>query len=108
MHWLGRKGVLTEQLKSLGALKAAERPAAGARINEAKAKVQAAHRGAPRASSSRRSIAHELAAGGIDVTLPGRGEASGAVHPITRVRLRIEELFTHAGYEVARGPGGGR
>ncbi len=50
------------------------------------------------------AVTRELAAGAIDVTLPGRGEASGALHPITRVRLRIEELFRRAGYEVAEGP----
>ena len=42
VHWLGRKGLLTEQLKGLPALKAAERPAAGARINDAKARIQEA------------------------------------------------------------------
>jgi phenylalanyl-tRNA synthetase alpha chain len=103
VHWLGRKGRLTEQLKSLGALNAAERPAAGARINEAKAKIQAALE-TRRAELEQASIAHKLAAGAIDVTLPGRGEATGSVHPITRVRQRIEELFQHAGYEVLEGP----
>ncbi len=103
VHWLGRKGVLTEQLKSLGALKPGERPAAGARINEAKARLQAALE-ARRTELERSAIALQLAAGGIDVTLPGRGEASGAVHPITRVRQRIEALFTRAGYEVLEGP----
>jgi phenylalanyl-tRNA synthetase alpha chain len=103
VRWLGRKGALTEQLKGLGTLTPAERPAAGARINEAKAKVQAALE-ARRAELEQSSIANKLAAGGIDVTLPGRGEATGAVHPITRVRQRIEELFMHAGYEVLEGP----
>lgn len=103
VRWLGRKGLLTEQLKSLGALKASERPAAGARINEAKAKIQAALE-ARRAELEQASIAHKLAAGGIDVSLPGRGEATGSVHPITRMRQRIEELFRHAGYEVLEGP----
>jgi phenylalanyl-tRNA synthetase alpha chain len=103
VHWLGRKGVLTEQLKGLGALNPAERPAAGARINEAKAKMQAALE-TRRAELEQSSIAHKLAAGGLDVTLPGRGEATGAIHPITRVRQRIEELFRHAGYEVLEGP----
>ena len=50
------------------------------------------------------AVAQQLAAGGIDVTLPGRGESTGGVHPITRLRLRIEELFRNAGYEVAEGP----
>ena len=43
-------------------------------------------------------------AGAIDVTLPGRGEATGGLHPITQTRLRIEEIFRRAGYEVAEGP----
>ena len=42
VRWLGKKGRLTEQLKALGALPAAERPAAGARINEAKNEIQQA------------------------------------------------------------------
>jgi phenylalanyl-tRNA synthetase alpha chain len=103
VHWLGRKGVLTEQLKALGAMSAAERPAAGARINVAKSELQAAI-DARRAALERAAVEHELAAGRIDVTLPGRGEATGGAHPITRVRLRIEELFRNAGYEVAEGP----
>jgi phenylalanyl-tRNA synthetase alpha chain len=103
VHWLGRKGTLTEQLKGLAALKAAERPAAGARINAAKARIQEAieHR---RAELERALVERELAQGAIDVTLPGRGEATGALHPVTRVRQRIEELFTRAGYDVAEGP----
>ena len=103
VHWLGRKGVLTEQLKSLGALAPAERPAAGARINAAKSEVQAALE-TRRAALDQALIARSLAAGAVDVTLPGRGEAGGGVHPITRLRLRIEELFERAGYEIATGP----
>jgi len=99
----GRKGVLTEQLKSLGALPAAERPAAGARINAAKSEVQSALE-TRRVALDQALIAHSLAAGALDVTLPGRGEAGGGVHPITRLRLRIEELFERAGYEIATGP----
>jgi phenylalanyl-tRNA synthetase alpha chain len=103
VHWLGRKGVLTEQLKGLGTISAAERPAAGARINAAKSDVQAAIE-ARHAALERAAIAQQLSEGSIDVTLPGRGEASGGMHPITRVRLRIEELFQRAGYQVAQGP----
>ena len=103
VHWLGKKGVLTEQLKSLGGLKAAERPAAGALINTAKAELHSAIE-ARRATLEQAAVAHELESGRIDVTLPGRGEATGGLHPITRLRLRIEELFRNAGYEVAEGP----
>jgi phenylalanyl-tRNA synthetase alpha chain len=103
VRWLGKKGALTEQLKSLGALPAAERPAAGARINEAKEKLQAAIE-ARRATLERAAIERELTAGRLDVTLPGRGEEAGGLHPLTRARQRIETLFRRAGFEVASGP----
>lgn len=103
VRWLGKKGTLTEQLKSLGSLPAAERPAAGQRINEAKQSVQDALE-ARRAELERAEIESQLAAGSIDVTLPGRGEERGGLHPVTKARLRIEQLFRRAGFEVATGP----
>jgi phenylalanyl-tRNA synthetase alpha chain len=103
VHWLGRKGALTEELKGLGALPAAERPAAGARINAAKTALQQAIE-LRRGELERRSVEQQLSAGAIDVTLPGRGEAQGGLHPITTTRLRIEEIFRRAGFEVAEGP----
>ena len=103
VRWLGKKGALTEQLKALGSLKAAERPAAGARINEAKEQVQAALE-SRRAQLAAAAIQAQLAAGRIDVTLPGRGEEIGGLHPVTKARLRIETLFRRAGFEVAAGP----
>jgi phenylalanyl-tRNA synthetase alpha chain len=103
VHWLGRKGQLTEQLKALGGLSAAERPAAGAKINAAKVELQNAIE-ARRAALERLEVAAKLSSGRIDVTLPGRGEAAGGLHPITQTRLRIEEIFRRAGFEVADGP----
>jgi phenylalanyl-tRNA synthetase alpha chain len=103
VRWLGKKGALTEQLKALGALAPAERPAAGARINEAKEKLQAAIE-ARRGALERAAVEESLAAGRIDVTLPGRGEEPGGLHPVTRARLRIETLFRSAGFDVAAGP----
>jgi len=103
VKWLGKKGGLTEQLKALGSLPASERPAAGARINEAKARVQAAIE-ARRAVLELQEDEARLASGRIDVTLPGRGEQRGALHPVTRARLRIETFFRGAGFDVAEGP----
>ena len=103
VQWLGKKGQLTEQLKALGALSAAERPAAGATINAAKLQLQAAIE-ARRAELTRADVERELSAGRIDVTLPGRGEELGGLHPITLTRLRIEEIFRRAGFDVAHGP----
>jgi phenylalanyl-tRNA synthetase alpha chain len=103
VRWLGKKGALTEQLKSLGALSAAERPVAGARINQAKEEVQAGL-AVRKAALERAAIERELLSGRIDVTLPGRGEEPGGLHPVTKARLRIETLFRRAGFEVASGP----
>jgi len=103
VRWLGKKGTLTEQLKALGALDAGERPVAGARINEAKERVQAALE-ARREELQRADIEARLSAGRIDVTLPGRGEEPGGLHPVTKTRLRIETLFRRAGFDVASGP----
>ena len=103
VRWLGKKGTLTEQLKALGALPAAQRPAAGARINEAKVQLQTALE-TRRVELERVAIERKLAAGSLDVTLPGRGEEAGGLHPVTKARLRIEMLFRRAGFEVASGP----
>jgi phenylalanyl-tRNA synthetase alpha chain len=100
---LGKKGLLTEQLKTLGRLSAAERPAAGQRINDAKVSIQTALE-MHRIRLEQASLEKELAKGGIDVTLPGRGQEPGSLHPVTRTRLRIERIFTQAGFQVASGP----
>ena len=100
---LGKKGAVTEQLQSLGRRSATERPAAGARINEAKVRLGQAI-DARSSVLERAVVAAELAAGAIDVTLPGRGERAGALHPVTRTRLRIEAIFERAGFEVVEGP----
>ena len=103
MRLLGKKGLLTEQLKGLGALSAAERPAAGQTINDAKASIQAALE-MHRIRLEQAAMEQDLARGIIDVTLPGRGQEAGSLHPVTRTRLRIERIFAQAGFQVATGP----
>ncbi|MGB6310837.1 MAG: phenylalanine--tRNA ligase subunit alpha [Steroidobacteraceae bacterium] len=100
---LGKKGLLTEQLKGLGSLSAADRPAAGQRINDAKAALHAAIE-MRRIRLEQAALEQELARGTLDVTLPGRGQGPGSLHPITRTRLRIERIFSQAGFQVASGP----
>ena len=100
---LGRKGSVTELLKGLGSLPAGERKAAGAAINAARDRVAAAI-GARRAALESADLERELASGAIDVTLPGRGQSVGGLHPVTRTRLRIEAIFRRAGFTVAEGP----
>ncbi len=100
---LGKKGLLTEQLKSLGTLPAGDRPAAGQKINDAKLVVQVAL-DKRRQEFETAELARELAAGAIDVSLPGRGQGPGSLHPVTRTRLRIEHIFVQAGFQIASGP----
>jgi phenylalanyl-tRNA synthetase alpha chain len=102
-RYLGKTGRLTELLKSLGGLAAAERPAAGARINEAKGRLEAGLERRRRELSDAR-LARQLAADALDVSLPGRGLAVGGLHPITRTVQRIEALFHSLGFAVADGP----
>jgi phenylalanyl-tRNA synthetase alpha chain len=100
---LGKKGAITAQLKALAALDAAERKAAGARINALRDEV-AASLEARRASLEQAELARRLAADRIDVTQPGRGQASGGLHPVTRARRRAVALFRSAGFSVEDGP----
>jgi phenylalanyl-tRNA synthetase alpha chain len=103
VRWLGKKGTLTEQLKMLGALPADQRRDAGQKINEAKQQVEAAISARKDVLENER-VERELLSGRVDVTLPGRGDERGGLHPVTRARIRIESLFRRAGFDVATGP----
>ena len=103
VDYLGKKGHLTALLKGLGKLSAEERPAAGAKINEAKQQVQEKIN-ARRTAMEEAAIAAKLAEEQIDVTLPGRGERQGNAHPVTRTLRRIEQLFVRLGFSVEEGP----
>jgi phenylalanyl-tRNA synthetase alpha chain len=100
---LGKNGSLTALLKQLGSLPPEERPQAGQAINEAKRSLQAAIDGR-RAELEAAALAARLSAERIDVTLPGRGQGTGGLHPVTRTLQRIERLFTSAGFSVVEGP----
>jgi phenylalanyl-tRNA synthetase alpha chain len=100
---LGKKGEITAQLKSLGSMDPEARKAAGAKINEAKDALTAAL-DARRAELENEQLAAQLASDTVDVTLPGRGQTLGGLHPVTRARRRIEQIFRGGGFTVADGP----
>ena len=102
-RFLGRQGVITEQLRGLGSLPAAERPAAGQALNQVKNALQEAAR-ARREALSRAAVDAELGGERIDVTLAGRGQRSGGLHPVTRTLERIETFFRHLGFDIVEGP----
>lgn len=102
-RYLGKSGSLTELLKALGKLPAEERKNAGAAINAAKEKVEAALT-ARRDALRDAALQAQLAAEALDVTLPGRGAGHGGLHPVSRTLERIEALFCSIGFDVADGP----
>lgn len=103
VEWLGKKGRVTDLLKSLGQLDADERPKVGAEINAVKQLLneQISER---KETLQRAAIAAQLAAEALDVTLPGRREDLGALHPITRTIDRMAAYFGALGFEVVEGP----
>tara|TARA_B100000809_G_scaffold123464_1_gene121567 strand:- start:1118 stop:2131 length:1014 start_codon:yes stop_codon:yes gene_type:complete len=103
VEYLGKKGKLTGLLKGLGRLSAEERPAAGAKINDVKQSLQELI-GQRRAYFESIDLDAKLAEETIDVTLPGRGEDVGGLHPVTRTMERIEGFFSRIGYDVEVGP----
>lgn len=103
VQYLGKKGALTEQLKQLGKLPAEERPKAGQAINAAKQEVAEAIE-ARKADLERQALDKKLAAETVDVSLPGRGELPGGLHPVTRIMERVEALFMQMGFSVETGP----
>ncbi|GAB5451789.1 MAG: phenylalanine--tRNA ligase subunit alpha [Halioglobus sp.] len=103
VEYLGKKGQLTALLKGLGKLSAEERPAAGARINVVKQELQELI-GARKAELESAAVGVKLAQETIDVTLPGRGQSSGGIHPVTRTMERMEDFFGAIGFEVVEGP----
>jgi phenylalanyl-tRNA synthetase alpha chain len=103
VRWLGKRGRITELLKTAGKLVASEGPEAVTRVQQARSdlEVKIMER---RAEITRADIERKLVAERIDVTLPGRGEEAGGLHPVTKTRLRIEILFRRAGFDVVSGP----
>jgi phenylalanyl-tRNA synthetase alpha chain len=103
VDYLGKKGQLTELLKGLGKLPAEQRPAAGEYINETKRQIQNAL-DTRRDSIVEKALEQQLAKETIDISLPGRRQSSGGLHPVSRTIDRIKQLFESVGYSVAEGP----
>jgi phenylalanyl-tRNA synthetase alpha chain len=100
---LGKKGEITALLRSLGTMEPEARKQAGAQINEAKETLTALLEERRQALEAEK-LAAQLASETVDVTLPGRGQTIGGLHPVTRVRRRLEQIFRNAGFTVADGP----
>ena len=103
VKYLGKKGLLTAQLKSLGKLSAEERPKVGQAINKAKHEVAELLQ-QKKVQLESAQLAEQLEAESVDVTLPGRGGRPGGLHPVTRTIDRIVSLLSQVGFSIAEGP----
>ena len=101
--WLGKKGRLTAELKSLGGLAPNVRRQTGQAVNELKRELASALE-AQRSELERARLDERLATETLDVTLPGRTVDPGGPHPVTRAMRRILDIFHGLGFAVADGP----
>ncbi len=103
VRYLGKNGELTGYLKQLRNLAPEERPRVGQAVNQAKQNLQEIIERRKQELEAL-DVEQRLASETIDITLPGRGQERGGLHPVTQTLDRIEQLFSQAGFEVAEGP----
>jgi len=103
VQYLGKKGLVTEQLKRIGTIPAEQRREFGQQVNAAKQTLQSEieqRRDALEKADTEQQLARQT----IDVTLPGRGLGVGSIHPITRTIERMQAIFGVLGFDTAEGP----
>ena len=101
--YLGKKGVITTLLKSIGSLPNDQRPAAGKKITAARQALEQAYQ-VKQEHLQFLAYTRQLESERIDVTLPGRRTHAGGPHPLTRTLMRMQEIFLSIGFDVALGP----
>ncbi len=101
--WMGKKGHITDLMKSMGSLSKEDRPVMGQKVNDLKRAVAAAIE-ARKSALADQALQAKLLAETIDVTLPGGGQQSGGLHPVTQTLERMSALFVQLGFTVAEGP----
>ncbi|QIM49546.1 phenylalanine--tRNA ligase subunit alpha [Pusillimonas sp. DMV24BSW_D] len=102
-RFIGKQGLLTSMLKGLAKLEPAEKKTEGARINQLKQQIEALLT-ERRQQLAQAELQRRLASETIDVTLPGRGYATGGIHPVIQSWQRVEAIFRSIGFDVADGP----
>lgn len=99
-EYLGKKGLITLTLRSLGRLPEEERPEAGKCANQVKREIETLLSTRKKELEERKKIVEEA----IDVTLPGRSLRLGTKHPLTQVLDEIKKIFMNLGFEIVEGP----
>lgn len=103
IKYLGKKGELTAILKQMATLSAEERPIIGQLANKIRADIEEAI--SARGSELKSALAEKkLKEERLDVTLPGKLQTVGKLHPLNAVMNEIEEIFLGMGFDIAEGP----
>lgn len=100
---LGKKGIITEKMKTLGSLPLEEKIAAGKALNILKSAVERAVE-SKKQELEEAELNRKLASERIDVTLPVRPEIQGRIHPVSKIYEEVVAIFGQMGFEVADGP----
>jgi phenylalanyl-tRNA synthetase alpha chain len=103
VRFLGKKGELTGLLRSMGSLPAEDRPAVGQMVNDARQRIEAEIELRLEKSKEAEKAAR-LSAEALDVTMPGKLQKRGKLHPLTQTMRQIVDIFVGMGFEVAEGP----
>lgn len=103
VHYLGKKGLFTLQMKELGRLDPEQRRLVGQVINQARDSFQGQleHK---KTLLENAALAARLASERIDVSLPGRGQSIAGLHPVTTTLRRINKIFASVGFQTVEGP----
>ena len=103
IKYLGKKGPMTEILRGMGALPAEERPKIGQIVNEVKSALETAINAKTEVLEAE-SLKARLANEKVDITLPGRTQNCGHLHPVTLTLREIKKIFMRMGFDVMEGP----
>ncbi len=103
MKFLGRAGVVTTMLKKMKELAPEERPAFGKQVNSLRERLEQSF-AAAEARVKRKELAAKLTSESLDVTMPGKRRQKGALHPVTRVKNELVDIFAGMGFEIFEGP----
>lgn len=100
VHYLGRKGVLTGIMRNISQMPKEERPSAGKKANQVKGILEAAlNKALQRLETGAQTIEDRL-----DVSLPGRANRTGSLHPVSQISQQMCDIFSRLGFDVAEGP----
>ncbi len=103
VKYLGKKGALTEILRGMGALPAEERPKMGQMVNEVRAALEQAF--AEKSDAMKNAVKNaRLAAETVDVTMPGKTNKGGSLHPLNQTLADMIDIFQSMGFDVVDGP----